>query len=186
MRASSVASCTDPPVRLHIRRATAPDLTGLQRIENDADRLFAAALDTSGWAPSPSGAERAARPGFILVASKAAGTEALGFAHVLRVVGGHHLEQLSVDPAHARQGVGRTLVEASKRETRLAGSSALTLRTFADVPWNAPFYRTCGFVECDADTDFLRSLVAAERTAGLARSPERVFMRAPLGARMPS
>jgi hypothetical protein len=57
----------------------------------------------------------------------------------------------------------------------------LTLRTYADVPWNAPFYRSCGFVECDPDTDFLKDLVKVEQQLGMAAYGRRVQMKVELG-----
>lgn len=66
-----------------------------------------------------------------------------------------------------RRGHGRALVAAAKGESRRRGRKRLTLRTFADVPWNAPFYASCGFVESTPDTDFLRDLLNVERQWGL-------------------
>ncbi len=71
----------------------------------------------------------------------------VGFAVARPVAGWLHLAELSVDPAHGRKGLGRALVAAviaSAGETGLAGVS---LTTFRDVPFNAPFYATMGFAE---------------------------------------
>jgi len=51
-----------------------------------------------------------------------------------------HIEQASVHPAHARQGLGAALIEHVARAGR-----ALSLTTFRDVPWNAPYYARLGF-----------------------------------------
>ena len=56
------------------------------------------------------------------------------------VDGNGHVEQVSVHPDHARQGLGRTLLDAADRWALRRGLSALTLTTYADVPWNAPYY----------------------------------------------
>ncbi len=56
-----------------------------------------------------------------------------------------HIEQVTVDPAHARQGLGALLIEHVSdwaREQRLDG---LSLTTFVEVPWNAPYYERLGF-----------------------------------------
>ena len=151
-----------------VRRATAEDLVLLQEIEDEADELFASVVSIVDWRPAPPGVERARQRGFILVASAKPGSEPLGFAHVLEIPGGDHLEQLSVRPAMMRRGHGRTLVEAVKRASVRRGCKRVTLRTYADVPWNAPFYARCGFVECDPDTDFLRDLSNVEQQRGLA------------------
>ena len=62
------------------------------------------------------------------------------------VVGDHlHLCELSVRRECQQQGIGRALVKHATRWTRDRGLSALTLTTFRDVAWNAPFYRRLGF-----------------------------------------
>ncbi|BAL89311.1 putative GCN5-related N-acetyltransferase [Actinoplanes missouriensis 431] len=84
---------------------------------------------------------------------------------------GHlHIEQVSVHPAHARRGIGRRLID------HLPGT--LTLTTFAAVPWNAPYYRRCGFVVlADGElTPALRAVREREAAHGLDRWP-RVCMR---------
>ena len=150
-----------------VRQATADDLELLDPIENEADSLFATVFPIDGWRPAPSYAKPSQQSGFILVASDNPGSDPIGFAHVLDVPGGSHLEQLSVRPSAAHRGHGRSLVEAVKSESRLRGCKRVTLRTFADVPWNAPFYVSCGFIERGPDSDFLRDLLVAEQQRGL-------------------
>ena len=87
-----------------------------------------------------------------------------------------HLEQLSVLPEHGRRGHGRALVDSAKREARTRGYGRLTLRTFAEIPWNAPFYAGCGFVETRPATVHERELQRAEEQRGLERLGRRVQM----------
>lgn len=56
-----------------------------------------------------------------------------------------HLLELAVHPEHGRRGVGRRLVEAVVTSAREEGRRAVVLTTFADIPWNAPFYERLGF-----------------------------------------
>ncbi|HEX3960074.1 MAG TPA: GNAT family N-acetyltransferase, partial [Trebonia sp.] len=58
------------------------------------------------------------------------------------------------------------------------GLAALTLTTFASVPWNAPYYRRCGFRVLDDEelTSGLRAIRHDEAELGLDRWP-RVCMR---------
>ncbi|MFC7588768.1 GNAT family N-acetyltransferase [Nonomuraea antimicrobica] len=89
-----------------------------------------------------------------------------------------HLEQLAVDPAHMRQGIGGRLVTAVVDHARAAGASAVTLTTFRDVPWNAPWYERHGFATLP-ETEWgpeLRALVEHERELGIEVAP-RVAMR---------
>ncbi|MCI4656702.1 GNAT family N-acetyltransferase [Cryobacterium zhongshanensis] len=150
-----------------IRRATAEDLVALQEIEDAADGLFASVFSIADWQPAPSGVERSRHPGFILVASTEPDSRPVGFAHVIEIPGGNHLEQLSVVPSQTGHGYGRALVEAVKTESTQLGRTRVTLRTYVDVAWNAPFYATCGFAESVPDNDFLRNLLSVERQSGL-------------------
>ncbi|MFI0787133.1 GNAT family N-acetyltransferase [Streptomyces lydicus] len=92
-----------------------------------------------------------------------------------------HIEQVSVHPAHARRGIGRALIDRAERD---GGPVALTLTTFAEVPWNAPYYARLGFRPLtDAElTPGLRALRAREAELGLDRWP-RVGMRREPGRR---
>jgi GNAT superfamily N-acetyltransferase len=162
---------------ISIRKATAEDLIGLDEVEDEADQLFASVFHNVAWPPAPSGLERSLLPGFILVASNSPNSEVLGFIHVLAIAGDDHIEQLSVRPSMARRGIGRALVDAAKQESLRRGRDRITLRTFADVPWNAPFYESCGFAQCDPDTDFLRGLVNLEEKSRVAAHGRRIQMK---------
>lgn len=58
-----------------------------------------------------------------------------------------HIWEFNVDPDHQQCGIGATLLRACKIDAGNAGFSAVTLTTFRDVPWNAPFYERLGFKE---------------------------------------
>ncbi|MCI3935367.1 GNAT family N-acetyltransferase [Streptomyces sp. AN091965] len=97
------------------------------------------------------------------------------------VDGDLHIEQVSVHPDHARRGVGRALIEHLAGTARAGGFPALTLTTFAEVPWNAPYYARCGFETVDeaAIGPQLRAVRRNEAAHGLDRWP-RVCMRRPV------
>lgn len=167
-----------------IRFAPPTDAAAVEQIENEADRLLIDRLQPEGWSDAPSGDTRLAGHGFLLVVELVGGDVA-GFAHVLEVDGVCNLEQLSVHPAHARQGLGRALVNAAKRHAADRGHARISLRTFADVPWNAPFYRSAGFVEEEPATEFHRSLVDTEARLGLDAYGRRVQMTACVAGLLP-
>jgi len=100
------------------------------------------------------------------------------------VDGTAHIEQVSVHPDHARRGVGRALIDAAAQWAGQHGSTALTLTTFADVPWNAPYYARLGFTVIDEGslTAGLRRIREREATRGLEIWP-RVVMRRPVTPR---
>jgi GNAT superfamily N-acetyltransferase len=56
-----------------------------------------------------------------------------------------HVEQVSVDPQFARRGWGRRLLDHVADQAHRRGLDGVTLTTFQDVPWNAPYYARCGF-----------------------------------------
>lgn len=72
----------------------------------------------------------------------------------------------------------RTADLSTLEEAGVGGHHRLTLRTSADVPWNAPFYARLGFVESEPDTPFLRGLVDVELRHGLGRYGRRIQMTA--------
>jgi hypothetical protein len=67
---------------------------------------------------------------------------AAGFLVTIMVDGCVHVEQLSVDPGSVHRG--RELPGHAARQAA-ACVAALTLTTFADVPWNAPHFARYGF-----------------------------------------
>lgn len=79
------------------------------------------------------------------------------------VDGNLHVEQVSVHPRSARRGVGRRLLDHLADRATATGVPALTLTTFADVPWNAPYYARCGFLTLD-DRDLTPRAAGHPRT----------------------
>ncbi|OMI40296.1 GNAT family N-acetyltransferase [Streptomyces sparsogenes] len=99
------------------------------------------------------------------------------------VDGNMHIEQVSVHPDSARRGLGRALIEHAAGRAAAEGARALTLTTFVDVAWNAPYYAArCGFRTLREDelTPGLREIRRHEAAHGLDRWP-RVCMRRDLG-----
>lgn len=80
-----------------------------------------------------------------------------------------YIEELSVARPAQGKGLGRQLLQRVERRARVEGFKALTLTTFADVPWNAPFYARLGFQYLEADqlSGFLREQLVHERAIGL-------------------
>ena len=95
-----------------------------------------------------------------------------------RVDGNDHIEQVLVHPEYARRGIGRRLIEHAADRAVDDGAPALTLTTFADVPWNAPYHLRCGFRVLDESqwTPGLPAIRRWEAAHGLDRWP-RVCMR---------
>ena len=73
-----------------------------------------------------------------------------------------HVEQVSVDPAFARRGLGRELIDTAASWAVQQGLDTMTLTTFAEVPWNAPYYARLGF-SVISEVDLGPGLVAVRR-----------------------
>jgi GNAT superfamily N-acetyltransferase len=59
------------------------------------------------------------------------------------------LNEISVAREHQGQGIGAGLLEALAVDARNSGFSAITLNTYRDIAWNAPFYARHSFVEVE-------------------------------------
>jgi GNAT superfamily N-acetyltransferase len=154
-----------------IRRVRPEERERLLEIEREAGRAFAGigmeeiARDDPGTVEDVAGAwvavDEADRPVAYLVATV--------------VDGNAHVGQVSVAPSHARRGLGAALID---HLVATAGRPALTLTTFRDVAWNAPYYERLGFRVLDpADHGpELAALVRAEAERIPGDTP-RVAMR---------
>lgn len=91
-----------------------------------------------------------------------------------------YLDQVSVTPGHAGNRIGSTLIGSVEHWAASQGLSALTLSTFFEVPWNAPYYQTLGFREIPEDTlpSELRAIRLDEKRLGLDRWPRCCMKRA--------
>ena len=69
----------------------------------------------------------------------------VGFATCSEVDGYLHLDEMSVHPDHGRQGIGSALATRVIRESVDRSLDGVTLTTFEDIEWNAPFYSRLGF-----------------------------------------
>lgn len=87
--------------------------------------------------------------------------------------------ELSVDLDWQGKGIGRQLIACAAEHARKKGLTSLTLTTFRDVPWNAPFYTRLGFERVTALTPELRQKREEEAAHGLAYET-RCAMRLPL------
>ncbi len=108
------------------------------------------------------------------------GDPACAYLVASHIEGALHIEQVSVHPDRASWGIGRTLIEHAAAWAATHGCDVVTLTTFVDVPWNAPYYRRLGFRPVPDDRwPWLRRLREREAAAGLDRWP-RIAMARPL------
>ena len=157
-----------------IRAGSSADVGLLPLIELAAGRLFPSARIPQPDQTYPeSELQRAAAEGLLFVAE--AGGEIVGFVACRTSNGRLHIDEMSVHPAHGRQGVGRALVVRVIETARARRLTGVSLTTFADIAWNAPFYVSMGFRQLDeSELDApLREALLQERELGMT---ERIAM----------
>ena len=157
-----------------IRLARASELPRLAEIE----RLAGARFDTIAeladipevLAPPGALAEALARDQVWVAATLADADDVpVGFAYADLLDDAVHLEELDVLPDWGRRGIGRRLVETVIADARKRGHAAVTLTTFRDVSWNAPFYARLGFriLEPGTLSPGMVALIALEERRGI-------------------
>ena len=153
-----------------VRRARPDEFDRLRWVEAESDRLLAQV----GMGPFPDDDHDRLDAAEVVLA---AGDPAVGFVSVRLLDGEAHIDQLSVVPECGGRGIGRHLLDEAIRWARRQGLSGVTLTTFRDVAWNAPFYLRVGFevlVDLPPGLDAVR---ADERERGFDAMGPRVAMR---------
>ncbi|MBE9155852.1 GNAT family N-acetyltransferase [Nodosilinea sp. LEGE 06152] len=134
-----------------IRSARREELPQLAAIEQSAAALFAdtpyAFLVEAAPLPFEVVLERfQAGQVWVAIADQAA---VVGYAVTQPVDQTLYLQEIDVDPAHGRRGIGSALISAVSLWANHQGYPALSLSTFRTIPWNAPFYARLGFQPLD-------------------------------------
>lgn len=158
------------------------ELAALQEIERRAGRLFIE-VGMPEIASDDVPAVEELRAAAALVVAVTSDDRPVGYARI-EVVDGHaHLEQLSVDPEVGRQGIGGRLLDAVSAWALARSDDEVTLTTFRDVAFNAPYYRRHGFevVAVGDRGPELAALVVAEAAQGLDPSTRVTMRRATAG-----
>lgn len=132
-----------------LRLARPADALAMPQIERAAAIAFAdeSALDITRTR-SEADFARLIRRGHCLVAH--VGEVMAGFLVAEPFSREIHIWEMNVAPAFQRRGIGAGLVRAGQIDARNTGFKALTLTTFRDLAWNAPFYARLGFEEVTA------------------------------------
>ena len=95
-------------------------------------------------------------------------TRPVGFAMADQLGNGLHLYELSVHAAFQRRGIGRALLAAVLAHAQTRQAEFVSLTTYRDIAWNAPFYESHGFrhvTHSDLPIQ-LRQILNAEILAG--------------------
>jgi len=155
-----------------IRPARSADAGHFPDVERDSAQVFRAAPGLE-WIAGDDVMAAEAHAAFIVAGTAWAAVAPegglCGFLSAEDTGAEMHIWQLSVAHARQGQGIGKRLIAAAEAEARRRGLHGLTLTTFRDVAWNAPFYARLGFAAlAEADLDGrLAALLEREARLGL-------------------
>lgn len=129
------------------RLATQSDIPNLPAIERSAAQAFRLIPHLAWLAESPTIDLRQHRlsveDGHSLVA--VADGQLAGFLLTEALDDALFIVEISVHQTWQGEGIGRAMMTKIIDHARRAAYPAVTLTTFRDVPWNAPFYSRLGF-----------------------------------------
>lgn len=160
-----------------IRLATPADAALLPAVERSAGESFLALPDLAWIAGDQVTPAEAYAPliaaGWVWTALDEADAP-IGFLSAERFGQDLHIWELAVTRPHQQRGIGAALLAAAETRVRDTGMAALTLTTFINVAWNAPFYARQGYRQIDDPEQRLAAILAEEAARGL---PDRCVMR---------
>jgi GNAT superfamily N-acetyltransferase len=155
--------------RVRLRSAREGEGQYLPAIERSAGQLFRLIEGLSWLADAEdlpaSFHERLIEAGTCWVAESGTG-DIIGFLTAEAVPNALHVWEFSIAQQWQGHGIGRKLFEHVIEQARQWGSGALTLTTFCNVPWNAPFYAQLGFRIVSEPDDRLGAIIHQEGLAG--------------------
>ena len=151
-----------------LRPAKDGDLPVLVEIDDEASLLYSEAgisFDLEADHPFVKSESlrwgRAITLGRVCIAESREG-RAVGFAVLGTVDGEPYLDQIAVRPEAMRRGIGTALMRWTFEQT---AAQRLWLTTYAQVPWNGPYYERFGFrtvPESEWGAD-VRATIASQR-----------------------
>jgi GNAT superfamily N-acetyltransferase len=164
-----------------IRPASAADRAVVRRIERTAAQRFAALglhEITHGTGLSDELVQMFLRRGGLFLMLH--GVRPVGFVATCVLDGAGHVAEVDVVPKHAGQRLGSRLIDAAAEWSVARGCRLLTLTTYRDVPWNAPYYARLGFRECALESLGAehRNVWEGQRAMGLSMERRLLMARA--------
>lgn len=171
-----------PSAGFRIRPLGESDYALIPDLETEADRLYATVPELAGYLfeanASPDILKSAYPPGSGLIAEIEG--DVVAFAVFRPIDDALYLGQISVHPACQQRGIGKALLKGVLDHARRAGFPAVSLLTFAAVPFNGPWYRRAGFVPfpVSAQGEGFKKLATSEIEIAIAAlSPREALIR---------
>lgn len=137
------------PESYYIRSPRNSDIPILEKVERSAAEIFLTAnlgflLD--GPTVDPYLLASMANSGHLWIAVDKF-DQPIGFIGGQYLEGNFHIIEVSVARAYQGRGIGKALMATMVDQIRAEGYKTITLTTYRDLPWNAPWYSRMGFVE---------------------------------------
>ena len=167
--------------RITIRPARRSDLRTVRAIERQAQRSFLESPHPEAAALAPLPLEELRwqlEEGWLFVAVDES-DRPVAFVGCYVIDGDVFVEEVDVKADYAGQRIGARLLERVDEAARSRGFRRVVMTTFADVPWNAPYYRRLGFRTLPPEEwgPELRQRVEEEDEGGLDRRARACLVR---------
>ena len=174
---------------LRIRIGEPDDISALADIERETAPMFAPGVLPPALAlPLPEAELKIAMQAGLLWIAEIDSSGPAGFMLLERHGMSLHIREIEVRPRFGRLGIGTLLLEQAGLVAAWLRLRFLTLTTFRNVAWNAPFYAKRGFVRADDLYRFphLQHALLYEAHAGLRDRVAMVRSLAATGRRFPA
>ncbi|MDB2439656.1 GNAT family N-acetyltransferase [Hellea sp.] len=172
----------DTSTNIHIRLSELKDIPAMSLVEHSAQTAFLTIPELAWVADGHVLAHEEHRKAIMAktswVSEDKHSHRIIGFLSAEALTTEFHLSEVSVHADFQRQGIGRKLIETAVQYAASRGALTVTLTTFMNVPWNAPFYKKMGFdvIEDGSLGERLSGLLLEEKSHGLSRD-NRCAMR---------
>ena len=164
-----------------IRKAVPSDAAILPTIEHSAAQTFRGHLEL-GWIADDDVQSEQDHLNYIAQEMEWVAVnnndQPVAFINIERLQESLHICEVSVCQSWQGKGVGRRLIQQVVEFALLEGVRSVTLTTFREIAWNAPYYQRLGFsiVEASELTTDLASILQQEVNAGF-NAEQRCAMR---------
>jgi ribosomal protein S18 acetylase RimI-like enzyme len=135
-----------------IRKPRSSDIPALEQVERSAAELFRTVnLDFLVENPTvdPYLLVAMANANHLWIAADKF-DQPIGFVGGEYLDGSFHIVEISVAKPFQGMGIGHSLMATMVEQIRREGYRTMTLTTFRDLPWSAPWYSRMGFFEVNA------------------------------------
>ncbi|MGD9639269.1 MAG: GNAT family N-acetyltransferase [Alphaproteobacteria bacterium] len=136
-----------------IRTAEPNDFKFLPHIENEAANLFRSfvAVFDDSLPPAPESYYHSLPQCAEVFIATTQNNNIVGFVVVKTLDSQAYIAEIDVLPDYGHKGIGRKLLERAILWAQNHSYDYITLTTFKNIPFNAPFYRKLGFCEFTPD-----------------------------------